>query len=44
MSSSCADLAPLAMQDACALADNGYKITPAPRVIVRALLAAGGRA
>lgn len=38
------DLAPLAMQDACALADNGYKITLAPRVIVRALLAAGGQA
>ena len=37
-------LAPLAMQDARALADNGFKITLAPRVIVRALLSAGGLA
>ncbi|MGD8203093.1 FAD binding domain-containing protein [Pantoea sp. FN0305] len=36
------DLAPLAMQEASALAHNGYKITLAPRVIVRALLNAGG--
>ncbi|GLR10953.1 FAD-binding molybdopterin dehydrogenase [Mixta theicola] len=38
------DLAPLSMQEASALAHNGYKITLAPRVIVRALLNAGGMA
>lgn len=37
-------LAPMAMQEARAQADNGFKITLAPRVIVRALLTAGGLA
>ena len=38
------DVASLAMLEARAQADNGYKITLGPRVIVRALLNAGGLA